>query len=149
MARHRIRYHRRRNPGLASVKEVLPIAGWAIAGGVGSSTAVAYLPAQFSAGWMGVLATAGVALALSMLGGKFAGAKAEQGILIGGIVAAGGRAANLLLGKNIVAFTSLKGYGPYQFPLPSTSGSGPLLVAPTPAGAGAAGGMGRRARGAW
>lgn len=145
---HRRTHRRRRNPGLGQLKATLPTALWAIGGGAGASTIPGFLPATFSAGWMGVLTIAGGALLLSMAAEKVGGTKAGEGVLIGGLVAAGLRAITLATGKSFGGFTSLRGYGPYSFPLPSTTGSGPLQLPASVAANGAAG-MGRRARGAW
>lgn len=79
-------------------------AAWALAGGVGASALPAMVVPSMNTGWAGVAATGVAAVAIGWAGEKFVGAHAGQGLLIGGLVATGGKLIAQLLGKNLVSF---------------------------------------------
>jgi hypothetical protein len=79
-------------------------AAWALAGGVAASAIPAALLPSMNSGWAGVAATGVAAVAIGWAGEKFAGADAGKGLLIGGLVATGGKLIGQLLGKNLVTF---------------------------------------------
>lgn len=134
---------RRRNPfGLDA--EVAKVAAWAIAGGIAArSGPQMLLPAQ-NDGVMGYALNIGTTIAASMLAGRFIGPSAAKGVMIGGLVATGGRIVEDQFGKKLVEFTSfglgsdpgyqLGEYAPASFPLPNQGGM-PALAAPANGGA--------------
>jgi hypothetical protein len=79
-------------------------AAWALAGGVGASWLPSVVVSSMNTGWTGVLATGVAAVAIGWAGEKFISAEAGKGLLIGGLVAAGGKLVSQLLGKNLVSF---------------------------------------------
>ncbi len=114
-------YHRR-NPSFQSYLAVLPTVGYAIVGGV----ATAMLPSlvfgpKAVIGGVGYLAGAGAAIALSWAGHAILGARAGDGILIGGFLKVALDIVGDLTGKRLGGFSSLKGYGPLPYVLPSST----------------------------
>lgn len=125
--RYRVHHRRRgyfgrsRNPFGASMSETVTLAGWALIGGVGTAS----LPAMFlksgNNGVMGYAANAASAFGLSWLADKFAGARAAQGALVGGVLMIVGRAINDFMGKNLLSFGTLSGYTNTWFYPPGSS----------------------------
>lgn len=95
------RHRRHRNPLDSST---MVTAAWALAGGVGATWLPGVVVSSMNTGWTGVLATGVSAVALSWAGEKFLGKQAGDGLLIGGLVAAGGKLIAQLLGKQLVSF---------------------------------------------
>lgn len=95
------RRHHHRNPFDTNT---MVTAAWALAGGVGASAIPTMIAPTMSTGWAGVAATGVAAFALGWAGEKFAGAEAGKGLLIGGLVATGGKLVAQLLGKQLVTF---------------------------------------------
>jgi hypothetical protein len=113
--KYRVRHHRHHNPFFGYTRRrhhhrnpfdtgTMATAAWALAGGVGASAVPAMVLPSMSTGWAGVAATGVAAVALGWVGEKFVGAKAGEGLLIGGLVATGGKLIAQLLGKNLVTF---------------------------------------------
>lgn len=100
--RYKIHHHRRHRNPLDSGTVVT--AAWALGGGVLATWIPATVLPSMSAGWTGVLATGAAAVAIGWAGGKFLGARAGDGLMIGGLVAFGGKAIAQLMGKNLVSF---------------------------------------------
>lgn len=100
--KYRVVHHRRhRNP----INEgVMATAAWAIAGGVGASWLPGVVVSSMNTGWTGVLATGVSAVAIGWAGEKFIDKRAGDGLMIGGLVATGGKLIAQLLGKNLVTF---------------------------------------------
>ena len=146
--RHLARHyrHRRRNPVLAApLQQVLPLAGWAIVGGVATRTLPQLLLKDKNTGLYGYGANALTALGVSMALGKFIGSQAGLGSLLGGITMLAGRLIADYFGKTVVEFSSLLGsdvsfdlglYTPSYFPLPTVSSGrlqttrGPIAALP-------------------
>lgn len=142
-ARH---HRRRRNPVLAApLQQVLPLAGWAIVGGVATRTLPQLLLKDKNTGLYGYGANALTALGVSMALGKFVGSQAGLGSLLGGITMLAGRLIADYFGKTVVEFSSLLGgdaafdlglYTPSYFPLPTVSSGrlqttrGPIAALP-------------------
>lgn len=134
------RYHYRRrshNPALAvRASELLPLAGWAIVGGVTTRAVPQAILREKNTGWMGYLANAATAIGSSMLLGKFFGKRAAVGVLIGGTVGVASRMITDFFGPKVLD-VGLSGdldfdlgfYLPNSFPLPTT-GTGPYLLNP-------------------
>jgi len=95
------RRHHHRNPFDTGT---MATAAWALAGGVGASWLPSVVVSSMNTGWTGVLATGVAAVAIGWAGEKFIGAEAGKGLLIGGLVAAGGKLISQLLGKSLVSF---------------------------------------------
>jgi hypothetical protein len=119
------RHHHRHNPFGIS-RGVLTDAAWNTGGALGSLYLSGLFP-QFSAGWTGVFATGGAALALGFGGKMFAGSKASEELLKGGLVATiikalhqAGVAPNLGLGL----------YAPSWFSIPTASNQYAVSAAP-------------------
>jgi len=99
---HKYRIHHRRHNPLDT--HTMVTAAWALGGGVLASWLPAtVLPSQNS-GWTGVLATGVTAVAAGWAGSKFLGAQAGDGLLIGGLVAFGGKVIAQLMGTSLVSF---------------------------------------------
>lgn len=146
--RHLARHyrHRRRNPMLAApLTQVLPLAGWAIVGGVATRTLPQLLLKDKNTGLYGYGANALTALGVSMALGKFIGSQAGLGSLLGGITMLAGRLIADYFGKTVVEFSSLLGsdvsfdlglYTQSYFPLPTVSSGrlqttrGPIAALP-------------------
>lgn len=138
--------HRRRNPMLAApLTQVLPLAGWAIVGGVATRTLPQLLLKDKNTGLYGYGANALTALGVSMALGKFIGSQAGLGSLLGGITMLAGRLIADYFGKTVVEFSSLLGsdvsfdlglYTQSYFPLPTVSSGrlqttrGPIAALP-------------------
>lgn len=132
---------RRRNPrrilGMAlPTSQLIPIAGWAIAGGVATRAIPQMFLREKNTGIMGYAANAVTALGLSWLLGRFAGRNAAVGTLIGGATAIGARLITDFFGPGALQFGmsgdldfDLGFYLQNTFPLP-TAGSGPFLLQP-------------------
>lgn len=97
---HRRRHHHR-NP---LDQGTMMTAAWALAGGVGASALPGMIVPSMNSGWTGVLATGVAAVAIGWAGTKFAGPQAGNGLMIGGLVATGGKLIAQLMGKNLVTF---------------------------------------------
>lgn len=133
--------HRRRNPALAApLTQVLPLAGWAIVGGVATRTLPQLLLKDKNTGLYGYGANALTALGVSMALGKVIGSQAGLGSLLGGITMLAGRLIADYFGKTVVEFSSLLGgdaafdlglYTQSYFPLPTVS-SGRLQTTRAP-----------------
>lgn len=104
-------------------------AAWALAGGVAASAIPAAIVPSMT-GWAGVAATGVAAFAIGWAGEKFAGAEAGKGLMIGGLVATGGKLIAQLLGKNLVTF----GMGQYTQTWfgPPYNSTGNLQITPNP-----------------
>jgi hypothetical protein len=138
--------HRRRNPVLAApLTQVLPLAGWAIVGGVATRTIPQMLLKEKNTGISGYGANALTALGVSMALGKFLGSQAGLGSLLGGITMLAGRIIADYFGKTVVEFSSLLGgdvafdlglYTPSYFAVPTVSSGrlqttrGPIAALP-------------------
>ena len=79
-------------------------AAWALAGGVGASALPTMIMPTMATGWPGVAATGIAAVAIGWAGEKFVGSDAGKGLLIGGLVATGGKLIAQLLGRQLVTF---------------------------------------------
>lgn len=99
--RHHSYFGHHRNP---FDTEVATTAAWAIGGGVLSTWLPTMVVPSFSQGWGGVAATGVAAVAIGWAGEKFVSAHAGRGLLIGGLVATGGKLIAQLLGKQLVSF---------------------------------------------
>jgi hypothetical protein len=121
------RRHRHHNP---FDQGTMVTAAWALAGGVAASWLPSVVVSSMNTGWTGVLATGVSAVALGWAGEKFAGKNAGDGLLIGGLVATGGKLIAQLLGKNLVTF----GMGQYTqtFFGPPYNSTGILQNTPNP-----------------
>lgn len=141
MAKHRTHHHHRRrhNPfGVSGtlVKDVV----FEVAGMAGANFGATFLN---QSGWIDVLATAGVAVGISMLGKSVAGAPASEELLKGGILAAVIKAVK----QTGVSIPGLSGMGLYQqtyFSAPTSSdaygrATAPTIMLPAPTGKGGAG----------
>lgn len=95
---------RRRHHNPAFDSGTMATAAWALAGGVGATWLPSVVVSSMNAGWAGVLATGVAAVAIGWAGEKFIGQEAGKGLMIGGLVAAGGKLIAQLLGKNLVTF---------------------------------------------
>jgi hypothetical protein len=140
--RFRVRHHsHHRNPMFSYVRHrrrhrnpfdsnTMMTAAWALAGGIGASWLPSVVVSSMNTGWTGVLATGVSAVALGWAGEKFAGKNAGDGLLIGGLVATGGKLISQLLGKNLVSF----GMGQYTTTWfgPPYNSTGNLQVTPNP-----------------
>jgi len=134
MAHHR-KYHQRlhHNPlGIsgAVVKDV----AFNAAGLAASNFGAGFLN---QSGWLDVLATAGVAFALSFVGKSVAGEAASEELFKGGILAALIKAVK----QTGIAVPGLSGYVPSYFSAPTTSdaygrATAPTIMLPAPAPAG-------------
>jgi hypothetical protein len=124
---HQRRRHRRHNPGgfggdLGS--GVL----YGILGG-GFSLTVPSLVPTWNTGWTGVLLNGAAAWGGSMLVSKFLGPAKGRDFFVGGLIAAGMRAMNQLLGGTTFGLNGMGFYVQNSYPLPTT-GSGPFLLNP-------------------
>ena len=121
--------HRRRRHHNPFDQHTMLTAAWALGGGV----AATWLPGVVvptMTGWAGVLATGVSAVAIGWVGDKFAGPVAGTGLLIGGLVATGGKLIAQLMGKQLVSF----GMGQYTQTWfgPPYNSSGILQTTPNP-----------------
>lgn len=158
MARRRFRLSNRRrsrNPFGSSMSETASLAGWALVGGVGTASIPAMFLKDKNTGIMGYGANFVSALGVSWLADKFAGARAAQGAMVGGVLMILGRAIQDFMGKNLLSFGTLSGYTPTWFYPPGNSTGllqtqAPPFAAPAAAasgtGAAMAGILGRGAR---
>jgi hypothetical protein len=139
----RHRRHRHHNPFDQST---MMTAAWALGGGVAATWLPGVVVPTMNTGWTGVLATGVSAVAIGWIGEKFAGAQAGNGLLIGGLVATGGKLIAQLMGKQLVSF----GMGQYTQTWfgPPYNSTGILQTTPnpyTPPPAPAGGGSGTHA----
>ncbi len=137
----RARSYRRRlrhNPLLAvPLGELVPLAGWAVAGMAGTRILPQMLMPGSNTGITGYGINALTAVGLSWVGGKFAGPRAAQGLLVGGIVALAARILSDTLGASSTFGSALVGdldfdlgfYIPNTYSVP-TAGQGPYLLNP-------------------
>lgn len=157
MARRRFRLRRSRrsrNPFGASMSETASLAAWALAGGIGTATLPAMFLKEKNTGAMGYAGNAASAFALSWLADRFAGPRAAQGAMVGGVLMIMGRAIQDFMGKNLLSFGQLGMYTNTWFYPPGTSTGllqnqvPPLPPAAAASGTGAAmaGLLGRGAR---
>lgn len=143
-------YRRRHNPLLAvPMSELVPLTAWAVGGMAGARILPQMLAPSYNQGWTGYGLNVLTTLGLSWLGGKFAGTRAAQGLLVGGFVGTAARILADMLGGTSTIGGALSGdldfdlgfYIPNSFPLPTT-GQGPYLLQPGITGApSAAGGV--------
>jgi hypothetical protein len=140
-ASHRRR--RRHNPFLSvPVSELLPLTAWAVGGMAGARILPQMVLPTYNSGWTGYGLNIATSLGLSWIGGKFAGARAAQGLLVGGFVGTAARILSDWLGATNPVGGALMGdldfdmgfYIQNNFPLPTT-GSGEFLLQPGVAGA--------------
>lgn len=136
-ARHHRRF-RRHNPFLSvPLGELVTLTGWAVAGMAGTRILPQMVLPSYNSGITGYGLNAATAIGLSWLGGKFAGARAAQGLLIGGMVGLATRILTDMLGSSQAGAWGLSGdldfdlgfYIPNTFAVPTT-GSGPYLLNP-------------------
>jgi hypothetical protein len=135
----RRRSNRRRHNPLLSVpmSELVPLTAWAVAGMAGTRIIPQMAAPQYNTGLGGYGLNFVTAVGLSWLGGKFAGARASQGLLVGGMVGLAARILSDTLGGSSELGGALSGdldfdlgfYIQNSFPLPTT-GSGPFLLQP-------------------
>jgi hypothetical protein len=153
--RFRLRHSsRRRNPFGASLTETATLAGWALVGGIGTASLPAMFLKEKNTGAMGYAGNAASAFAVSFLADKFAGPRAAQGAMVGGVLMIMGRAIQDFMGKNLLSFGALGAYTPTWFYPPGTSQgllqtqANPLPPSAVASGTGAAmaGILGRGAR---
>jgi hypothetical protein len=137
MAHHKS-YHRRRNPEYMSL-------GVKVAGGIGGAVLAGTVPAMISAawdqGWTGVL-LAGVVTWAVAWGARKVSPNLGEGALIGGGVQVGARIIKLATGRSLLTVSPLRGYGPFNSPVPYPGYTPPAQI---PAGSGVTapgGGMG-------
>ena len=150
MRGHNRHYRRRHNPFLAvPMSELVPLTAWAVGGMAGARILPQMLAPGYNTGWTGYGLNIVTTLGLSWLGGKFAGTRAAQGLLVGGFVGTAARILADWLGGTSAIGGALSGdldfdlgfYIPNSFPLPTT-GQGPYLLQPGITGApSAAGGV--------
>lgn len=134
--RHSRSYRRRRNPQLAlPIGEVLPLAGWAVAGGVLTRAVPQMLLKEGNTGVMGYGANVATAVLGSWLARQIS-PNAAKGVLIGGAVAIVQRAVAEFFGPKVLDVGmsgdldfDLGYYIPNSFPVPTT-GRGPFLLQP-------------------
>ena len=144
------RHRRRHNPLLAvPLNDLVPLTAWAVGGMAGARIIPQLLLPAYNTGYAGYGLNVAASIALSWLGSKFAGSRAAQGILVGGLVGTAARMLADFLGGSSMLGGALAGdldmdlgfYIPNSFPLPTT-GSGPYLLQPGVTGApSAAGGI--------
>jgi len=149
-----LHYRRRRhNPLALPGREIIPIVGWAIVGGIATRALPESFLSSSNTGFMGYIYNGAVAFLGSMALGKFAGPNAGKGWLIGGLVQTVGRIVSDFWGKTLVTFgnplSGLSGdpayrLGAYEpsgnFYLPTTSDTmaltpgvaAPMALAPMP-----------------
>jgi hypothetical protein len=132
------RRRRRHNPLLSvPMSELLPLTAWAVAGMAGTRIIPQMVLPQYNQGIGGYGLNFVTAIGLSWIGGKFAGSRAGQGILVGGMVGLAARILSDTLGGSSALGGALAGdldfdlgfYIQNSFPLPTT-GSGPFLLQP-------------------
>lgn len=119
------------------MSELVPLTAWAVAGMAGTRILPQMLAPQYNSGLGGYGLNFVTAVALSWLGGKFAGSRASQGLLVGGMVGLAARILSDTLGGSSALGGALAGdldfdlgfYIQNSFPLPTT-GSGPYLLQP-------------------
>lgn len=119
------------------MSELVPLTAWAVAGMAGTRILPQMLAPQYNTGLGGYGLNFVTAVGLSWLGGKFAGARASQGLLVGGMVGLAARILADTLGGSSALGGALAGdldfdmgfYIQNTFPLPTT-GSGPYLLQP-------------------
>jgi len=126
--RYKIHHHHRRHRNPLD-SGTMVTAAWALGGGVLATWVPATLLPSMNSGWTGVLATGVTAVAAGWAGGKFLGARAGDGLMIGGLVAFGGKVIAQLMGTNLVTFMGQ--YTSTWFGPPYTS-SGVLQTTPNP-----------------
>jgi len=116
--------------------------GWGVAGMAGARIIPQIVAPGMNSGITGYGLNAVTSVALSWLGGKFAGTRAAQGLLVGGLVATASRILSDWIGASNPVGGALSGdldfdlgfYIPNSFPLPTT-GQGPFLLQPGITGA--------------
>lgn len=135
---HHHRRRRRHNPLLSvPMSELVPLTAWAVAGMAGTRIIPQMAAPQYNTGLGGYGLNFVTAIGLSWLGGKFAGSRASQGLLVGGMVGLAARILSDTLGGSSTLGGALAGdldfdlgfYIQNSFPLPTT-GSGPYLLQP-------------------
>jgi len=144
------RRRRRHNPLLSvSLGELVPLTAWAVGGMAGTRIIPQMVMPGSNTGLYGYGMNFVTAVGLSWLGGKFAGQRASQGLLVGGMVALASRILTDTLGTSGTFGGALAGdldfdlgfYINNSFPLPTT-GSGPFLLQPGVTGSPTASGGG-------
>jgi hypothetical protein len=132
------RRSRRHNPLLAvPMGELIPLTAWAIGGMAGTRIIPQMVLPQYNSGLGGYGLNLVAAVGLSWLGGKFAGTRAAQGLLVGGMVGLAARMLSDALGSSTAGAWGLSGdldfdlgfYIPNSFAVPTT-GQGPYLLQP-------------------
>ena len=144
------RRRRRHNPLLSvPLGDLVPLTAWAIGGMAGTRIIPQMVMPGSNTGLYGYGMNFVTAVGLSWLGGKFAGSRASQGLLVGGMVALASRILTDTLGTSGTFGGALAGdldfdlgfYINNTFPLPTT-GSGPFLLQPGVTGSPSASGGG-------
>lgn len=132
------RRSRRHNPLLAvPMGELIPLTAWAIGGMAGTRIIPQMILPQYNSGLGGYGLNFVAAVGLSWIGGKFAGTRASQGLLVGGMVGLAARMLSDALGSSTAGAWGLSGdldfdlgfYIPNSFAVPTT-GQGPYLLQP-------------------
>lgn len=130
------RRSRRHNPLLSvPMGELVPLTAWAVAGMAGTRILPQMVFPQYNSGIAGYGLNFVTAVGLSWIGGKFAGSRASQGLLVGGMVGLAARILSDWLGSQTAGAWGLSGdldfdmgfYIPNTFAVP-TAGSGPFLL---------------------
>jgi hypothetical protein len=119
------------------MSELVPLTAWAVGGMAGARILPQMIAPTYNTGYLGYGLNIAATLGLSWLGGKFAGTRAAQGLLVGGFVGTAARILADWLGASNPIGGALSGdldfdmgfYIPNSFPLPTT-GSGPFLLQP-------------------
>lgn len=119
------------------MSELVPLTAWAVAGMAGTRIIPQMVAPQYNTGIGGYGLNFVTAVGLSWVGGKFAGSRASQGILVGGMVGLAARILSDTLGGSSMLGGGLSSdldfdlgfYIQNNFPLPTTS-QGPYLLAP-------------------
>jgi len=142
-ARSHRRHHRRHNPFLSvPLTDLVALTGWAVVGMAGTRIIPQMVLPNYNSGIAGYGLNAVTAIGLSWLGGKFGGARAAQGLLVGGMVGLATRILTDMLGSTQAGAWGLSGdldfdlgfYIPNTFAVPTT-GQGPFLLNPGVIGA--------------
>jgi len=141
-ARRSYRRHRH-NPFLSvPLTDLVALTGWAVAGMAGTRIIPQMVLPNYNSGIAGYALNGITAIGLSWLGGKFGGARAAQGLLVGGMVGLATRILTDMLGSTQAGAWGLSGdldfdlgfYVPNTFAVPTT-GQGPFLLNPGVVGA--------------
>jgi len=144
--RNRVRYvsaprysrRRRHNPFLSvPLGDLVVLTGWAVGGMAAGRILPQMVLPSMNSGLTGYGLNALTAVGLSWAGGRFFGARAAQGLLVGGMVGLAARILTDVLGSSQAGAWGLSGdldfdlgfYVPNSFAVPTT-GQGPYLLNP-------------------